>query len=203
MVQVVQSRGTLYTVQLVNLKLSKRPYHLYGCTAKGQVRKLGFLITRSWVSAHFLHHVVLIIFQILKSLVFFLYLNPQCLLRSWVYTAQECTGVEIVNWQRQMFLWIWWWPSWKKYWCSVKLLSVALTSLFLLSNTMKCLQHCITHVYKDTATSSSISETNPPPVCNAFSVLTVSSKAEVSAFWFCLQVGILGFQITDQEKVFH
>lgn len=56
----------------------------------------------------------------------------------------------------------------KHYWCSVKLLSVALTFRFLLGNTMKCLQHCVTLVYKDTPTSSSISQKKPSPLCDAF-----------------------------------
>lgn len=54
--------------------------------------------------------------------------------------------------------------STKHYWRAVKLLSVALTSFFLLGNTMKCLYPSVTHVCKDDATSSSISETSPSPV---------------------------------------
>lgn len=71
--------------------------------------------------------------------------------------------------------------STKHYWYSVKLLSVPLTCLFLLGNTMKCLQPCVTHVFRDTATSSSISKTHPSLVCEAFSFLTVSNKAGVSS----------------------
>lgn len=69
----------------------------------------------------------------------------------------------------------------KHYWCSVKLLSVALTSLFLLGNTIKCLQPFVTCVSTDTATSSSVSETNPPAVCVVlFSLLTLNNKVGVS-----------------------
>lgn len=69
----------------------------------------------------------------------------------------------------------------KHYWFSVKLLSVILTSLLLLGNTMKYLQPCVTHVSKDTATSSSIFKTNPFPVCVCDAPpLTVNNKGQVS-----------------------
>lgn len=57
--------------------------------------------------------------------------------------------------------------STKHYWCSDKLLSVALTlSLF---NTIKHLQPLVTCVCTDSATSSSISETDLSPACAVLS----------------------------------
>lgn len=63
--------------------------------------------------------------------------------------------------------------STKHYWCSDKLLSVALTlSLF---NTIKCLQPLVTRVCTDSATSSSISQTDLSPA-----LLQVGIKLGVS-----------------------
>lgn len=92
-----------------------------------------------------------------EKYLFLLFSGELCLLRSWRYTVIELTKTKtFMDWMV---------ASTKHYWFSVKLLSVVLTSLLLLGNTMKCLQPCVTHVSKDTTTSSSIFKTNLFPVC--------------------------------------
>lgn len=56
---------------------------------------------------------------------------------------------------------------------------------------LKCLQPCVTHVCKDTATSSSISETKPSPVGGAFCLRPVSNKVETCGSWLCLPGSLL------------
>lgn len=86
----------------------------------------------------------------------------------------------------------------KHYWCCVKLLSAALPFFFVWGNTMKCLRPCVTHVYKCTVTSSSASETNPSPLCDVFSVLTVCNEVVVSGSRLCLPAGLsIGVAVYD------
>lgn len=64
---------------------------------------------------------------------------------------------------------------------------------------MNHLQPCVTHVYKCTVTSSSASETNPSPLCDVFSVLTVCNKVVVSGSRLCLPSG-LSIGVADEEQ---
>lgn len=76
--------------------------------------------------------------------------------------------------------------------------SAALPFFFVWGNTMKCLQPCVTHVYKCTVTSSSASETNPSPLCDVFSVLTVCNEVVVSGSRLCLPAGLsIGVAVYD------